>query len=118
MVLSYSGQVARLRRTEVVVPGKFDVFERTPHSALNSVVLPVLGLPIRMIRFSACRALGFTGSRTAAVDTDLPVGRVRHDEHASRDLARQSDPGGAHLHDAGITDLAQPHAAVVDQAER
>src|SRR5688572_7900873 len=34
-------------RRAVVVPGKFDVLARAPHSWLNSVVLPVLGLPTR-----------------------------------------------------------------------
>ena len=34
-------------RSAVVVPGKFDVLARAPHSWLNSVVLPVLGFPTR-----------------------------------------------------------------------
>ena len=38
----------------VVVPGKFEVFARAPQKALKSVVLPVLGLPIRTsVRTSA-----------------------------------------------------------------
>jgi hypothetical protein len=34
----------------VVVPGKFDVFARTPQRRLKMVVLPVLGLPTRAMR--------------------------------------------------------------------
>ena len=64
-----AGASARPRAHAVVVPGKFDVLARAPQSALKSVVLPVLGLPIRaMRRTGAAVSDGSTSGSAAAVD--------------------------------------------------
>ena len=53
-------------RSEVVVPGKFEVLARAPQSALKSVVLPVFGLPISATRRMTPSA---AGGATAAGDS-------------------------------------------------
>jgi hypothetical protein len=109
----------------VVVPGKFAVFARRPQRWLNSVVLPVFGLPTRAIRGRAPRhpgagppppwrlEQGGDGQRQAHGH-----GALRDDEDAAGDGVGDADARRAHLHDPRIPGLAHPQAAGVGQPER
>ena len=63
-------------RSDVVVPGKFEVLARAPHSALKSVVLPVFGLPISATRRTGTVAVDAARSGdSTAVGTAVMVPR-------------------------------------------
>ncbi len=79
-----------------VVPGKFAVFERRPVSALNSVVLPALGLPTNATVRAVRAASADSSSRTTAAASLIPCAprrrapraRARRAERRSRSSSR------------------------------
>ena len=104
-------------RNDVVVPGKFDVFARTPQRRLNSVVLPVLGLPIRTTRASLTKPSGVAGVACVTVATS-GAGGIGLDEDAVGHRARQPDARRSHLHDARVAGLAEREPTRSRDAER
>src|SRR5918993_3990198 len=110
------GRAARPTRDAVVVPGKLEVLARAPHRRLNSVVLPVLGLPISATRATSPATGTAPLARVAANAISALVGG--DDEDAVGDLAREPDAGRAHLHDTGFACLAQGQLALAGQAQR
>src|SRR3990170_2710883 len=88
-------------RTDVVVPGKFDVFARAPHRMLKSVVLPVFGLPSSATR-PAPAGTGACGSASASG----AVRAIVHDEDVAGHDTREADTRGPDLDDEGLADLA------------
>src|SRR5688572_24442547 len=90
--------VARPMRAEVVVPGKFEVLARVPQRRLKTVVLPVLGLPIRATRGrrsrppiceGTARAVGATGA--GGGDADGVADVVRSRSSAAGSMAAMRD---------------------------
>jgi len=84
------------------VPGKFEVFARTPQRRLKSVVLPVFGLPSSAMH----------GARPRRGRSPL---RRRHHEELLGQAMREADARRAHLHDAGVPGLADAQQAVLGE---
>ena len=92
-----------------VLPGKLAVRARTPHSRLNSVVLPVLGLPSRAIRRGGGQtradadedwgSYGTERNRSALNDhaghDRGERGEAESDEKRNGDGRGRAEPGGA-----------------------
>src|SRR5688572_22961814 len=89
------------------VPGKLAVFARDPHSALKSVVFPVLGLPRSAMRpelTPTAEARSVAGA-VAAMIVRMRLG-LEHDVNVAGNRAGETDAGGAHLDDERLTALA------------
>src|SRR5512145_1298236 len=94
---------ARPRRMAVVVPGKFEVFARTPQRRLKIVVLPVFGLPTSATRAVPAGLAGGADVNAAAV---APMSQAlvgdRDDLDFGRHRPREADSGRPNLYDARV----------------
>jgi hypothetical protein len=105
-------------RIDVVVPGKFYVFARTPHSALKIVVFPVFGLPRRAMRLPG-EAAGTLAAGAVGLMESVRLRRaIGNHEDPARDRSREADPSRAYLNDEGLPVLADAQVRGVDQSKR